>query len=40
MVKNINSTHRVEGIPTQFGLRGALEASQAVGKGTFPVSKS
>ena len=28
MVKNINSTHRVEGIPTQFGLQGALAASK------------
>ncbi|KAL8687249.1 MAG: hypothetical protein Q9218_006523 [Villophora microphyllina] len=26
MVKNINSTHRVEGIPSQFGLQGALAA--------------
>ncbi|KAI9717511.1 MAG: Sphingolipid C9-methyltransferase 2 [Candelaria pacifica] len=28
LVKNINSTHRVEGIPTQFGLSGALAASK------------
>ncbi|KAI9856249.1 MAG: Sphingolipid C9-methyltransferase 2, partial [Pleopsidium flavum] len=28
LVKNINSTHRVEGIPTQFGLAGALAASK------------
>ncbi|KAL8989690.1 MAG: hypothetical protein Q9177_001482 [Variospora cf. flavescens] len=28
MVKNINSTHRVEGIPSQFGLQGALAASK------------
>ena len=28
MVKNINSTHRVEGIPSQFGLQGALTASK------------
>ena len=27
-VKNINSTHRVEGIQSQFGLQGALEASK------------
>lgn len=27
LVKNINSTHRIEGVPTQFGLRGALAAS-------------
>lgn len=28
MVKNLNSTHRVEGIPSQFGLQGALAASK------------
>jgi sphingolipid C9-methyltransferase len=28
MNKNINSTHRVEGIPTQFGLSGALQAGR------------
>ncbi|KAI9818208.1 MAG: Sphingolipid C9-methyltransferase 2 [Pycnora praestabilis] len=28
LVKNINSTHRVEGIPSQFGLSGALNASK------------
>jgi sphingolipid C9-methyltransferase len=28
LVKNINSTHRVEGIPSQFGLAGALAAGQ------------
>lgn len=34
MVKNINSTHRIEGVPTQFGLAGAREASiQNVGGG-------
>jgi len=27
-VKNINSTHRVEGIQSQFGLEGALAASK------------
>ncbi|KAI9720902.1 MAG: Sphingolipid C9-methyltransferase 2 [Chrysothrix sp. TS-e1954] len=27
-VKNINSTHRVEGVPTQFNLSGALAASK------------
>lgn len=36
LVKNINSTHRVEGIPSQFGLAGALAAGQAhVAGGTF-----
>ncbi|KAF2433446.1 cyclopropane-fatty-acyl-phospholipid synthase [Tothia fuscella] len=29
MVKNLNSTHRVEGIPTQFNLSAALAASKA-----------
>ena len=27
-MKNINSTHRIEGVPSQFGLQGALEASK------------
>ncbi len=27
-MKNINSTHRVEGIDSQFGLTGALAASK------------
>jgi hypothetical protein len=38
LVKNINSTHRIEGIPTQFALTGALNASKAAGKATFPKS--
>jgi sphingolipid C9-methyltransferase len=29
LVKNINSTHRVEGIEAQFGLSGALQAGKA-----------
>ena len=29
LVKNINSTHRIEGVPSQFGLLGALAASKA-----------
>ena len=28
LVKNINSTHRIEGVPTQFSLSGALNASK------------
>jgi len=28
LVKNINSTHRIEGIPSQFALSGALNASK------------
>jgi hypothetical protein len=38
LVKNINSTHRVEGINSQFGLKGALEASKTAGKDNFPVT--
>jgi hypothetical protein len=34
-VKNINSTHRIEGIDTQFGLSGALAASKVDLKNTF-----
>ncbi|KAI9739515.1 MAG: Sphingolipid C9-methyltransferase 2 [Cirrosporium novae-zelandiae] len=29
LVKNLNSTHRIEGVPTQFGLHGALASSKA-----------
>lgn len=29
LVKNINSTHRVNGIPTQFGLAGAQKHTPA-----------
>ncbi|KAK2755502.1 Sphingolipid C9-methyltransferase 2 [Arachnomyces sp. PD_36] len=37
LVKNINSTHRVEGINTQFGLTGAREhAEQTIGNGSVP----
>ena len=32
LVKNINSTHRVDGIETQFGLEGALNNARAKGK--------
>ena len=28
LVKNINSTHRIEGVPNQYGLHGALAASK------------
>lgn len=31
-VKNLNSTHRIEGVSTQFGLSGALAAAKAAGK--------
>ena len=37
LVKNINSTHRVEGIPTQYGLSGAMAASRVDGeRGRMP----
>ncbi|KAA8642122.1 hypothetical protein EYZ11_001230 [Aspergillus tanneri] len=37
LVKNINSTHRVDGIKTQFGLKGAIQAAaENVGNGTRP----
>ena len=39
LVKNINSTHRIEGVNTAFGLKAALEASQAAGKNSFPKNK-
>ncbi|PPJ57172.1 hypothetical protein CBER1_07017 [Cercospora berteroae] len=39
LVKNINSTHRVEGIPNAFGLHGALNASKEKGKALFPANK-
>ncbi|KAF2842973.1 S-adenosyl-L-methionine-dependent methyltransferase [Patellaria atrata CBS 101060] len=29
MVKNVNSTHRIEGVPTQYGLHAALAAAKA-----------
>lgn len=29
LVKNINSTHRIEGVPSQFGLMGALASSSS-----------
>lgn len=34
LVKNINSTHRVEGIPTQFGLSGALASGKVHAAGS------
>lgn len=38
LVKNLNSTHRVDGIPTQFGLSGALQAAKANGKARLPTN--
>jgi cyclopropane-fatty-acyl-phospholipid synthase len=39
LVKNINSVHRIEGVPSQYGLAGALQAAKAAGKALFPGSK-
>ncbi|TLD09451.1 hypothetical protein PspLS_12025 [Pyricularia sp. CBS 133598] len=39
LVKNINSVHRIDGVPTQFGLSAALEASQKAGRAVFPENK-
>ena len=37
MVKNINSTHRIEGVDRQFSLSAARESSiENVGKGKLP----
>lgn len=37
LVKNINSTHRIEGIKTQYGLNGARQAAvEKVGNGAVP----
>ena len=40
LVKNINSTHRIEGVPTQYNLQGAYAAAKSAGKETFPNNKS
>ena len=37
VVKNLNATHRVNGIPTQYGLSGALAAAKAKGKVECPM---
>lgn len=36
IIKNLNSTHRIEGVPTQYGLHGALEAAKESGRAKFP----
>lgn len=36
LVKNINSVHRIDGVPTQYSLAGALEASKRAGRAEFP----
>jgi len=32
VVKNLNAVHRIEGVPTQYGLSGALAAAKAAGR--------
>lgn len=32
VVKNLNGTHRISGVPSQFGLAGALAKAKAAGK--------
>lgn len=39
LVKNLNSVHRIDGVPTQYSLPGALEASRKAGRATFPEDK-
>ena len=39
LVKNINSTHRIEGVQSQFGLSAAHAAAKAAGKADFPTNK-
>jgi cyclopropane-fatty-acyl-phospholipid synthase len=36
VVKNLNSTHRINGVSSQYGLAGALAASKAAGKNRLP----
>lgn len=36
VVKNLNSTHRISGVPTQFGLSAALDSSRKAGKSRLP----
>ncbi|KAF4993885.1 hypothetical protein FDECE_13289 [Fusarium decemcellulare] len=35
-VKNLNSTHRIDGVHSQYGLHGALAAAKAAGKAVLP----
>ncbi|KAF5561743.1 cyclopropane-fatty-acyl-phospholipid synthase [Fusarium pseudoanthophilum] len=36
VVKNLNSTQRINGVYSQYGLHGALEAARAAGKAVLP----
>lgn len=36
-VKNLNSTHRINGLSTQFSLSGALASAKAKGKATLGI---
>ncbi len=35
VVKNLNSTHRINGVGSQFGISGALAKSRASGKSSI-----
>lgn len=36
VVKNLNSTHRIDGVASQFGLSGAIAKARAAGRGVLP----
>ncbi|SPJ87011.1 related to cyclopropane-fatty-acyl-phospholipid synthase [Fusarium torulosum] len=36
VVKNLNATHRINGVCSQYGLHGALEAARSAGKAVLP----
>jgi hypothetical protein len=36
VVKNLNSTHRIDGVTSQYGLQGAIAASKLAGKAVCP----
>lgn len=36
VVKNLNATHRIKGVGSQFGLSGALAAARAAGRAVLP----
>jgi hypothetical protein len=40
LVKNLNSTHRIEGVPGQYALSGALAAAPEQKKASASVSSS
>ncbi|KAM0717129.1 hypothetical protein Q7P37_006981 [Cladosporium fusiforme] len=36
VVKNLNSTHRISGVPSQFGIHGAIAKAKAAGRAVLP----